>query len=88
VGKSSVINQFVNRRFASQYKATIGTDLLTKAIKIDGVDVTLQIWDTAGFIHLNTRKSNIMSDVQTRTLPVTRTCLLQRSRLLRLGSFF
>ena len=48
VGKSSVINQFVNRRFASQYKATIGTDLLTKAIKIDGVDVTLQIWDTAG----------------------------------------
>jgi hypothetical protein len=48
VGKTSIMNQFVNRRFTNHYRATIGTDFLTKTIKVDGRDVTLQIWDTAG----------------------------------------
>ena len=48
VGKTSIMSQFVNHRFTSQYRATIGADFLTKTLKVDGVDVTLQIWDTAG----------------------------------------
>jgi len=48
VGKTSLMNQFVNRRFSTQYKATIGADFLTKEIVVDGRPVTLQIWDTAG----------------------------------------
>ncbi|CAG9312154.1 RAB7A_1 [Blepharisma stoltei] len=48
VGKTSLMNQYVNKRFTQQYKATIGADFLTKEIMIDDKLVTLQIWDTAG----------------------------------------
>ena len=42
VGKTSLMNQFVNKKFTSQYKATIGADFLTKEIVIDDKLVTLQ----------------------------------------------
>ncbi|GFY59618.1 ras-related protein rab7 [Trichonephila inaurata madagascariensis] len=48
VGKTSLMNQYVNKRFSNQYKATIGADFLTKEIMIDDRLVTMQIWDTAG----------------------------------------
>lgn len=48
VGKTSLMNQYVNKRFSSQYKATIGADFLTKEVLVDDRMVTLQIWDTAG----------------------------------------
>uniref|UniRef100_A0A8D8R0A1 Ras-related protein Rab-7b n=1 Tax=Cacopsylla melanoneura TaxID=428564 RepID=A0A8D8R0A1_9HEMI len=48
VGKTSLLNQFVNNKFSNQYKATIGADFLTKDIFLDNRIVTLQIWDTAG----------------------------------------
>merc|ERR1712096_467185 len=42
------MNQYVNKKFSSQYKATIGADFLTKEVLVDDKYVTLQIWDTAG----------------------------------------
>ncbi|KAJ5066423.1 ras-related protein rab-7a [Anaeramoeba ignava] len=39
VGKTSLMNTYVNQTFSEQYKATIGADFLTKELKI---------WDTAG----------------------------------------
>lgn len=48
VGKTSLMNQYVNKKFTTQYKATIGADFLTKDVVIDDKFVTLQIWDTAG----------------------------------------
>lgn len=30
VGKTSLMNQYCNKRFSNQYKATIGADFLTK----------------------------------------------------------
>ncbi|KAK0394714.1 hypothetical protein QR680_000893 [Steinernema hermaphroditum] len=48
VGKTSLMNQYVNKRFSSQYKATIGADFLTKDVMIGDRLVTMQIWDTAG----------------------------------------
>jgi len=48
VGKTSLMNQYVNDKFSKSYKATIGADFLTKEIVIDDKLVTLQIWDTAG----------------------------------------
>lgn len=48
VGKTSLMNQFVNRKFSNQYKATIGADFLTKEVMVDENYVTMQIWDTAG----------------------------------------
>ncbi|BFU23218.1 Rab family GTPase [Entamoeba histolytica HM-3:IMSS] len=48
VGKSSLMNQFIEKTFTAQYKATIGADFLTKEVTINGTATTLQIWDTAG----------------------------------------
>ena len=48
VGKTSLMHQYVTKKFDNRYKATIGADFLTKDIEIDGTSVTLQIWDTAG----------------------------------------
>ncbi|KAL5284466.1 Rab7 family protein [Megaselia abdita] len=48
VGKTSLMNQYVNKRFSTQYKATIGADFLTKEVVVDDRVVTMQIWDTAG----------------------------------------
>ncbi|OQR68955.1 ras-related protein Rab-7a-like [Tropilaelaps mercedesae] len=48
VGKTSLMNQYVNKKFSSQYKATIGADFLTKEVMVDNKLVTMQIWDTAG----------------------------------------
>merc|ERR1712151_989231 len=48
VGKTSLMNQYVNKKFSNQYKATIGADFLTKEILVEDRLVTMQIWDTAG----------------------------------------
>merc|ERR1719320_1983041 len=48
VGKTSLMNQYVNKKFSKQYKATIGADFLTKEVMVDDRLVTMQIWDTAG----------------------------------------
>ncbi|KAF6201779.1 hypothetical protein GE061_004174, partial [Apolygus lucorum] len=48
VGKTSLMNQYVNKKFSNQYKATIGADFLTKEVMVDDRVVTMQIWDTAG----------------------------------------
>nr|GMD94097.1 ras-related protein Rab7 [Ipomoea batatas] len=48
VGKTSLMNQYVHKRFSHQYKATIGADFVTKELLIDDRLITLQIWDTAG----------------------------------------
>lgn len=48
VGKSCLLNQFVNRRWTANYRTTIGTDLLVKEIVVDGQLCSLQLWDTAG----------------------------------------
>jgi Ras-related protein Rab-7A len=48
VGKTAILNQFVNREFTSAYQATIGSDFTSRQIEVDGKFVTLQVWDTAG----------------------------------------
>lgn len=48
VGKTSLMNQYVHKRFSNQYKATIGADFLTKEVMVDDKLFILQIWDTAG----------------------------------------
>ncbi|KAH0912863.1 hypothetical protein HID58_036184, partial [Brassica napus] len=48
VGKTSLMNQYVYKKFNRQYKATIGADFVTKELHIEDKSVTLQIWDTAG----------------------------------------
>ena len=48
VGKTTILNQYVNREFSSNYKPTIGSDFMSKQAEVDGTFITLQLWDTAG----------------------------------------
>ncbi|KAH3714397.1 Ras family [Pelomyxa schiedti] len=48
VGKTSLMDQYVNQKFSQNYRATVGADFLTKEVMVDGRLVTMQIWDTAG----------------------------------------
>ncbi|KAI9747369.1 MAG: hypothetical protein M1815_004281 [Lichina confinis] len=58
VGKTSLMNQYVNKKFSGSYKATIGADFMTKEVLVDDRLVTMQriqemsdfgqLWDTAG----------------------------------------
>ena len=50
VGKTSLMNQFVNKKFSNQYKATIGADFLTKEVMVDDRLVTMQVsYHQAGY---------------------------------------
>ncbi|KAG6762827.1 hypothetical protein POTOM_033351 [Populus tomentosa] len=43
VGKTSLMNQYVNKKFSNQYKATIGADFLTKEVHFEDRLFTLQM---------------------------------------------
>jgi len=42
VGKTSLMNQYVNKKFSNQYKATIGADFLTKEVIVEDRLITMQ----------------------------------------------
>ncbi|KAM3146598.1 hypothetical protein pb186bvf_001128 [Paramecium bursaria] len=48
VGKTAIISQFVLNQTIQKYEPTIGIDFLSKSINIDGNNVRLQLWETAG----------------------------------------
>ncbi|KAI5187752.1 Ras-related protein Rab-13 [Nematocida homosporus] len=48
VGKTSILQRFIENVFKKGFTSTIGIDFRSKRIKVDGVEVELQIWDTAG----------------------------------------
>jgi Ras-related protein Rab-7A len=47
------MNQYVNKRFSNQYKATIGADFLTKEVMIDDKLVTLQVLIINSLLFIN-----------------------------------
>ena len=48
VGKSCIINQFIEKQFINEYIPTIGSDKIKKEIEIEGKILNLEIWDTVG----------------------------------------
>ncbi|XP_078064625.1 uncharacterized protein LOC144490801 [Mustelus asterias] len=48
VGKSALMNLYVNKHYTNSYKATIGADFLIRDVTLDGKNITVQVWDTAG----------------------------------------
>lgn len=48
VGKSSFVQSFCTDQFNTAYSATIAIDFQVKSLNINGMDVMLQLWDTAG----------------------------------------
>ena len=48
VGKTALLQKYINNTFTEDHKSTIGADFFTKKLDIGRSLVTLQIWDTAG----------------------------------------
>ena len=48
VGKSCILNQFLNGAFTEDYDITVGVEFGAKTIEFNNKKVKLQIWDTAG----------------------------------------
>jgi len=48
VGKTSLVQQFVNSIFSEKYHTTIGVKIDQKNVLIDGNEVTLMLWDIHG----------------------------------------
>ncbi|KAI5180524.1 hypothetical protein NEOKW01_0828 [Nematocida sp. AWRm80] len=48
VGKTSILQRFIENTFQKGFTSTIGIDFRSKRIEVDGKEVELQIWDTAG----------------------------------------
>ena len=48
VGKTSIITQYIEKKFEDDYKMTIGIDISAKLLQIDEKNVCLFIWDIGG----------------------------------------
>ena len=48
VGKTSLINQFVESSFSEDYKPTLGANIVRKDVNMDNTKVRLIMWDLAG----------------------------------------
>jgi small GTP-binding protein len=48
VGKTSLVYRFIENRFSTDFKSTLGVNLLKRVVEIDGNQVTTQIWDLGG----------------------------------------
>jgi len=49
VGKTSLVKQFISNQFGEKYKTTVGVSISTKIIYIGNTELSLVIWDIAGF---------------------------------------
>lgn len=48
VGKTSIVNRYVNDVFAERYLTTIGVSIKTKTIELNHEEMLLLLWDIAG----------------------------------------
>lgn len=48
MGKTCFSYRYCNGEFPDQVTPTIGASFLQKKLKIDDIDILLQVWDTAG----------------------------------------
>ena len=49
VGKTSLVQRFIKKRFQANYKLTVGVDILTKDVEFKPNEIaTLSIWDIGG----------------------------------------
>lgn len=48
VGKTSLVSQYVHKKFSDQYLTTIGVSIEKKVVEIEGRSLNMLIWDVAG----------------------------------------
>ena len=49
VGKSCLVLRYTEEKFRLNHDVTIGVEFASKLIKMDGLNIKLQIWDTVKF---------------------------------------
>lgn len=49
VGKTSLVKQYIDKQFGEKYKTTVGVSISTKEVIINDFEISLVIWDIAGF---------------------------------------
>jgi small GTP-binding protein len=48
VGKTSLVEKYVNSIFSNKYLSTVGVKISKKSVNIDGTDISLVLWDMEG----------------------------------------
>lgn len=48
VGKTSIMNRFIDNIYKDDYDPSIGVDFGSKTIRFQNVNIKMQLWDTAG----------------------------------------
>ena len=48
VGKTSLVEQYVHSIFSDKYLSTVGVKISKKSVNINGMDVSLVLWDMEG----------------------------------------
>lgn len=48
VGKTSLVYRFIENRFSTDFKSTLGVNLLKRKVNVDDSTVSVQIWDLGG----------------------------------------
>ena len=48
VGKTCILERYVRGRYSKDHKATLGTGVNSKTLEVDGTQIVMQIYDTAG----------------------------------------
>lgn len=74
VGKTSLMNQYVNKKFSNQYKATIGADFLTKEVLVEDRLVTMQVKGRVSCCGGTSLESLLFSD---RVMLLSHGCFIQ-----------
>ena len=64
VGKTCIINQYINKQFDTAFISTIGTDKSLKEITVKDKILKLEIWDTAGQERYRSINKIFMKDTQ------------------------
>lgn len=44
VGKTSLLNSYVDQKFVNSYKATVGADFMEKEVVVDGKVINLEVF--------------------------------------------
>ena len=85
VGKTSLINQYVNNKFEEEYFMTIGNDKLIKEIEINENKVRLEIWDTIGQKDLRSANKIFMKNTDIALIVYD---ITNRQSFLNLNEFY
>ncbi len=48
VGKTCILDRYVKGKYSKDHKSTLGTGVHSKTMEVDGTQIVMQIYDTAG----------------------------------------